>query len=50
MTVEIREMIVRAVIREPRPGEASGTGENREDLVAECVEKVIEVLKEEQER
>ena len=50
MTVEIRELVVRAVIREPQGNTENSRVPNQDDIVAECVEKVLEILKEEQER
>jgi len=57
MPVEIRELVIRAVVEEPggaRPAEPrAGRGDRnseREDLVRACVEQVMRVLRRNQER
>jgi hypothetical protein len=55
MTIHIDELVVRTQVEEgggrERPGggggEASGTG--REELIEECVERVMEILREREE-
>ncbi len=51
MPVEIRELIIRSTFHE---GNAESVSEDssikKEQLIAECVDKVLQVLKEKQER
>ncbi len=52
MPIEIRELIIKATIVDPT-GEAPPAGvsvEAREDLVEECVEQVMNLLREREER
>ncbi|MBA1443741.1 MAG: DUF5908 family protein [Chromatiales bacterium] len=56
MPVEIRELVIRAEIggQEPRrEGSSSGTRpapEDKEALIAECVERIMQILQEREER
>jgi hypothetical protein len=53
MPVEIRELVIKATVSAPRPDEtptADATGGDTEDLVALCVEQVLEILRREKER
>lgn len=53
MPVEIRELIIRAYIDETpeteRPGGGDAGGIDREEIIADCVEQVMEILRREQE-
>ena len=54
MPIEIRELIIRATVREDGGGEvrrpAEREGELREDIVAETVAQVLRILRDEHER
>lgn len=58
MPVEILEIVVRANIQEPAAANSSGPGGgageddnfNRQQLIEECVEQVLEILRRKQER
>lgn len=53
MPVEIKEMIVRAVIDQGESvggGGSAGSAHGREDIVADCVKQVLKVLKTKKER
>lgn len=58
MPIEIKELHIKAVVQEENSsqsnaanGSASSTGSNRIDtIVAQCVEQVLAILKEKQER
>lgn len=53
MPIEIKELIIRATVesgeKEQRPQEALSET-RREELVAECVEQVLELLRQQRER
>lgn len=53
MPVEIRELQITAVVQDtPASGQAAGSAgtSSKEDIVAECVEQVLEILKQKNER
>ena len=53
MPVEIRELVIRATVSAPHAGETAGgetPDQDREELVAMCVEQVLEILRREKER
>ena len=53
MPVEIRELQITAVVQDAAtPGQASGTAGNASNasIVAECVEQVLEILKQKNDR
>ena len=53
MPIEIRELVIRAYVEEASEGTASAQpaeGEGREDIIADCLEQVGELLKQQQER
>ena len=53
MPVEIRELVIRATVSAPRAAEAAGPGtqeQELEEIVAMCVEQVLEILRREKER
>lgn len=58
MPIEIKELHIRVSVNAPAapkpagaPGPAPGAeGETREALVADCVERVLEILRDQQER
>ena len=53
MPVEIRELLIRATVAAPRPAEAPDAGSQAQDveeIVAICVEQVLEILRREKER
>lgn len=55
MTVEIRELVIRAEVN-PQQGEgrqsgqSSGAASNREQLVRDCVEQVMDMIRQKEER
>lgn len=51
MPIEIRELVIRAVVDEPR-GKAAGQpqAEGRSRLIQECVDEVLKALRRRQER
>jgi hypothetical protein len=51
MPVQVNEIVIRAVVegREPQRQEG-GQPQDREQIVSECVEQVLEILKNQQER
>jgi len=53
MPVEIRELVIRATVSAERPAETPGAdarGQETEEIVATCVEQVLEILRRERER
>lgn len=56
MPVEIRELVIRAEIggqEQRREGRSSGTRpapEDKEALIAECIERIMQILQEREER
>jgi hypothetical protein len=53
MPIEIRELVIRATVRDDAGAAGAGDevrGDEREALVAECIEQVMEILREEKER
>ena len=53
MPIEIRELVIKATIESKSTEEPQQTGEpgiDQEDLIARCVEQVMELLKETKER
>ena len=54
--IEIKELIIRAAIESPQEGRQAAAGGAKpsevhsQDLVAECVEQVLEILRRERER
>jgi uncharacterized protein DUF5908 len=54
MPVEIRELVIRATVGAPRATEATTEAEPREreleEIVALCVEQVLDILRREKER
>ncbi len=54
MPIEIRELIIRATVSEHAESDArpelENTGKKRAELILECVEQVIEILKQKTER
>ncbi|MCF7829381.1 MAG: DUF5908 family protein [Candidatus Marinimicrobia bacterium] len=55
MTIEVREMVIRATIQEPTNGAAGGKPDkvdeqDRAGIVAEAVEQVMELLEQQKER
>ncbi|MDB4582344.1 DUF5908 family protein [Draconibacterium sp.] len=55
MPVEIRELIIKAVVTSDCTGnDDSGTNggctDEKEILIAECIEKILEILKDKEER
>ena len=53
MPIEIRELVIRATVRDDTGAAGAGgavRGDEREALVAECIEQVMEILREEKER
>ena len=53
MPVEIRELLIRATVAAPRPAEGPDAGapeQDIEEIVAMCVEQVLEILRREKER
>jgi hypothetical protein len=54
MPIEIRELVIRATVvpkeEEEKKTGTAGEPQTNEDMVAECVEQVLEILRREQER
>lgn len=58
MPIEIRELLIRVTVNQPQPGEAGGNpvaGEtaeagDKDALVAQCVEEVLRIMHDEEER
>ena len=53
MTVEIRELVVKVTLEDPRgdkPGQSQGDSRPEADLVEACVEQVLEILRQKGER
>jgi hypothetical protein len=53
MPIEIRELIVRATVRDRASERQTGSNERRaqkEEIIQECVEQVMEILKRKKER
>lgn len=54
MPLEIRELIIKAVVSDPSEEQNSGGGSDsaiaQEDIIRQCVEQVMAILKEKQER
>jgi hypothetical protein len=53
MPVEIRELVIRATVSEPRAVDAADTDAHEQELeqvVTMCVEQVLEILRRERER
>jgi hypothetical protein len=54
MPIEIRELVIRATVdsgdeRRPRP-ETEAAGGDRTELIEECVEQVLDILRKREER
>ena len=53
MPIEIRELVIRTTVQESAGGQAAGRGgggEEREEIIADCVEQVMAILREQEER
>lgn len=53
MSVEIRELVIRAVVDSGRERSASSprmSAESREEIISDCVEEVMRILREKSER
>jgi hypothetical protein len=50
MPIEIRELVIRATVRDEAGSAGNARGDEREALVAVCIEQVMEILREEKER
>jgi Family of unknown function (DUF5908) len=53
MPIEIRELVIRARVEPPSSApsaHAAASEEERRDIVAECVEQVLEILRRREER
>jgi len=58
MPIEIRELVIKAVVAQPADassgGGGSGNGNNNtsssEEIITACVEKILDILKEKNER
>lgn len=54
MPIEIRELLIKATVNESGRGKESsgrgGSNSDKEDIVAECVEQVMEILRQREER
>ena len=54
MPLEIRELIIKAEVKEGKPSDgmspSSGMDINREELISDCVERVMDLIKLKQER
>lgn len=51
MPIEIRELVIRAVVEEPaRKSPAGPPGEDRSRLIQDCVDEVLKALRRREER
>lgn len=57
MPIEIRELVIKATVDQPQGGSTSASGKGSqsnsspgEDIIKECVDKVVAILKERNER
>ena len=53
MPIEIRELVIRTTVQESAGGKTSGRdggSEDREEIIADCVEQVMAILREQEER
>jgi hypothetical protein len=53
MPIEIRELVIRTTVQESAGGKVAGRGgggEEREEIIADCVEQVMAILREQEER
>ena len=55
MPVEIRELVIRAVVSDPRkqdvtPKDLQASAKEKEAIIEECVRQVLKILKKSQER
>ena len=51
MPIEIRELVIKATVSENQSSEGGGeVAESSEEIVKACVEQVLEILKDKQER
>ncbi|WP_186757799.1 DUF5908 family protein [Echinicola salinicaeni] len=50
MPIEIKELHIKITVDESGGGSKSSQGGNQQDLVAKCVEQVMEVIREQKER
>lgn len=50
MPIEIKELIIKVEVGSDRQPAKNATGEDRRQLVQDCVDQVMEILKEKKER
>lgn len=55
MPIEVRELVIKAVVTQDNPngqsaGSSRGSGGSQEEIIQACVEKVMDILKEKNER
>lgn len=55
MTVQVNEIIIRATITDPSAGSGAAGGgaaaaNDKENMITECVEQVLEIIRREQKR
>lgn len=50
MPVEIRELVIKASVDESNPAPAAAPGQDQEALIAECVARVMQLLRDDAER
>jgi proline dehydrogenase len=55
MPIEVRELVIKAVVTQDSAGGASGdapqaNGNSQEEIIQACVEKIMDILKEKNER
>ncbi|WP_165760108.1 DUF5908 family protein [Niastella populi] len=55
MPIEVRELVIKAVVTQDSPngqsaGASQGSGGSQEEIIQACVEKVMDILKEKNER
>ncbi len=54
MTVQVNEIIIRATITDaaasPPAGSGSGNAQDKEEIITECVEQVLEILRRDNKR
>jgi hypothetical protein len=53
MTVEIRELVIKATVRRPggeKQAEGKGAPADNQEIIADCVEEVMRILRDQKER
>lgn len=50
MPVEVRELVIKAVVGDHTGGGSAGAGGSQEEIVAACVDEVLRILERKQQR